>query len=128
MNTEAASGAQVVLVQGQPTITLNDTLDRSWRRTGVALDRSGFTVEDRDRTSGVYFVRYVAAGKATEEPGFFTRLFSSKKELATLDRYRVTVSAVSAEQSMLRILNAEGQPAASQDAQRILSSIAAQLR
>ena len=128
VSSEAAVGAQVVVIQGQPTITLNDTLDRTWRRTGVALDRSGFTVEDRDRTGGVYFVRYVAPGKSTETPGFFSRLFNSKKEQAQLDRYRVSVSALSADQSILRILNAEGQPATSQDAQRILNSIAAQLR
>lgn len=128
VNAITPAGAQVVLIQGQPTITLNDTLERAWRRTGVALDRSGFTVEDRDRSGGVYFVRYVAPGKSTEAPGFFSRLFSNKKELAQLDRYRVSVSAMSAEQSILRILNAEGQPASSQDAQRILNSIAAQLR
>lgn len=122
------TGAKTGLVLGQPAITLNDSLDRAWRRTGVALDRSGFTVEDRDRTNGVYFVRYVAAGKASEEPGFFSRLFSSKKELATLARYRISVSALSPEQSVLRILTAEGQPAAQEDAERILKLIAAQLR
>ena len=109
-------------------ITLNDSLDRAWRRTGVALDRSGFTVEDRDRSSGVYFVRYVAAGKSMEEPGFFSRLFSSKKELSTLARYRISVSAVSPEQSLIRILNAEGQAATAEEAERILKLIGAQLR
>lgn len=127
-NAALPAGAQVLTTDGQPRIVLNDPLDRAWRRTGVALDRSGFTVEDRDRATGVYFVRYVAAGKSAEEPGFFSRLFSSKKELATLARYRISVSAASPEQSIVRILNAEGQPAANEDAQRILSSIAAQLR
>jgi len=27
-------------------------------RVGLALDRSGFTVVDRDRSTGIYFVRY----------------------------------------------------------------------
>lgn len=124
----ATAAASWGVTNGQPTITLNDTLDRAWRRTGVALDRSGFTVEDRDRSSGVYFVRYVAAGKTTEEPGFFSRLFSSKKELSTLARYRISVSAVSPEQSLIRILNAEGQAATAEEAERILKLIGAQLR
>ena len=31
---------------------LDDGFDRAWRRVGLALDRSGFTVEDRDRGPG----------------------------------------------------------------------------
>ena len=124
----ASTGAAMGVTNGQPAITLNDTLDRAWRRTGVALDRSGFTVEDRDRSSGMYFVRYVAAGKSMEEPGFFSRLFSSKKELATLARYRISVSAVSPEQSVIRILNAEGQAATAEESERMLKLISAQLR
>lgn len=124
----ASTGTAIGVTNGQPSITLNDTLDRAWRRTGVALDRSGFTVEDRDRSSGMYFVRYVAAGKSMEEPGFFSRLFSSKKELATLARYRISVSALSPEQSVIRILNAEGQAATAEESERMLKLISAQLR
>ena len=48
------------------------------RRVGLALDRVGFTVEDRDRTQGLYFVRYVdpAQDQGGEKKGFFSRLFS----------------------------------------------------
>lgn len=120
--------ATVSTHQGQASITLADTLDRAWRRTGVALDRSGFTVEDRDRAAGVYFVRAVAAGKSTEEPGFFSRLFSSKTELATLARYRISVTAAAQDQSVIRVLNAEGKPASQEDAVRILNLVAPQLR
>jgi outer membrane protein assembly factor BamC len=35
-----------------------EPFDRAWRRVGLALDRVGFTVEDRDRQKGQYFVRY----------------------------------------------------------------------
>src|SRR5918912_1157699 len=84
------------IIEGQPAATLqvDDAFDRAWRRVGLALDRSGFTVEDRDRTQGIYFVRYVdpaLAGK--DEPGFLSRLFSfgKKKEESGLMRYRVAV-------------------------------------
>ncbi len=40
------------------TLNLNDTYDRGWRRVGLALDRIGFVIEDKDRTSGLFFVRY----------------------------------------------------------------------
>ena len=123
-----SQSATIGVTQGQASITLIDTLDRAWRRTGVALDRSGFTVEDRDRANGLYFVRYVAAGKTSEQPGFFSRMFSSKTELSTLARYRISVTGLSADQSVIRILTSEGKPASKEDAERILNLIAPQLR
>ena len=40
------------------TLTLSDPYDRGWRRVGLALDRIGFVTEDKDRSKGLYFVRY----------------------------------------------------------------------
>jgi outer membrane protein assembly factor BamC len=80
----APAGVPVVMLDGQPTINLNEAFDRAWRRTGVALDRSGFTVEDRDMAAGRYFVRYVAPQTNQSQPGFISRLFSSKKEQSVL--------------------------------------------
>lgn len=120
--------ATVSRVNGQPSIVLNDSLDRAWRRTGVALDRSGFTVEDRDRTAGVYFVRYVAS-TAPQEPGFFGRLFGSKNSTSpALTKYRISLSSAANGESTLTVLNADGQPAQVADAERILKLIAPELR
>jgi outer membrane protein assembly factor BamC len=47
------------LTQGGSSLVLNDAFDRAWRRVGLALDRVGFTVEDRDRSKGLYYVRYL---------------------------------------------------------------------
>jgi outer membrane protein assembly factor BamC len=126
----ADTGSQVSSLNGQPVIALADNLDRAWRRTGVALDRSGFTVEDRDRSAGVYFVRYVAAGTSAEPTGFLGRLFSSKKDTpSTLTKYQIKLTSSGENQSTLRVLTASGQPESSaQDAERILKLIAAELR
>jgi outer membrane protein assembly factor BamC len=43
---------------GAVTLALVDPFDRSWRRVGLALDRVGFVVEDRNRSQGLYYVRY----------------------------------------------------------------------
>lgn len=74
-------------------INVNEPFDRAWRRAGLALDRVGFTVEDRDRSQGVYFVRYVdpeleaiSAGKT----GFLGRIFGGDKE-AKARKYRIQV-------------------------------------
>ncbi len=126
----AVTGSQVSTLNGQPVIVLQDNLDRAWRRTGVALDRSGFTVEDRDRSAGVYFVRYVAAGTSSDSTGFLGRLFGSKKDTpSTLNKYQISLISSGENQSTVRVLTATGQPEPSvQDAERILKLIAAELR
>jgi len=40
------------------TLNLNDPFDRGWRRVGLALDRIGFVTEDKDRSNGLFYVRY----------------------------------------------------------------------
>lgn len=117
-NTPSAAGAparaRIVADQPSATLQIDDNFDRAWRRVGVALDRSGFTVEDRDRTQGVYFVRYIDpkfAGK--EEPGLFSKLFGffGKKDDATGGpaRYRVAVKG-DGERSTVTVLNGAGAP------------------
>lgn len=120
--------ATITTLDGQATIQINDTLDRAWRRTGVALDRTGFTVEDRDRSKGVYFVRYVTPGTTGDkEPGFLARMFSSKKEQVALSRYRIALTD-NGSTSFVRVQNANGQPETSGNAERILKLLANELR
>ena len=75
-------------------VELNEGFDRAWRRVGLALDRVGFTVEDRDRVQGVYFVRYVDPDAASKD-GFFKKLFTfgSDDKAKEAQRYRVIVKA-----------------------------------
>lgn len=77
----------------ETALTLAEGFDRAWRQVGLALDRSGFSVEDRDRSAGVYFVRYIDpkfAGK--EEPNFFAKLFGGGADAKPV-RYRVLVKS-----------------------------------
>ena len=127
-NPKGAAGTPVVVVDGQPTILLNEALDRAWRRTGVALDRSGFTVEDRDMAAGRYFVRYVAPQSSQPETGWISRLFSSKKEQSVLAKYTISLSASASGPTLIRVLNVSGQPEQSGEADRILKLLATELR
>lgn len=127
--TPAAAGspgapARARIVAGQPTATLqlDDGFDRAWRRVGVALDRSGFTVEDRDRTQGVYFVRYIDpkfAGK--EEPSLLSKWFSfgKKEDTGSPTRYRVVVKGESERSTQVTVLNGQGAPENGDAGQRI---------
>jgi outer membrane protein assembly factor BamC len=51
--------ARVVREAGASVLEMDEGFDRAWRRVGLALDRIGFAVEDRDRSKGLYFVRYI---------------------------------------------------------------------
>ena len=128
-----AAPARARIVDGQPAATLqvDDAFDRAWRRVGVALDRTGFTVEDRDRGQGLYFVRYVDpkfAGK--EEPGFISRMlnFGRKAEdTSSLARYRVSVKA-DGNTSTVSVLDAKGAPENGDAGKRIVSLLVEDLK
>lgn len=121
------SRARAVEAQPTPTLQLDDAFDRAWRRVGIALDRSGFTVEDRDRAQGVYYVRYVDpkfAGR--EEPGFLGRMWNRMRGRAEDDanpvRYRVKVTTpAGASTSTVTVLNSQGQPENAEATRRIAS-------
>jgi outer membrane protein assembly factor BamC len=123
--------ARIVEGRPAPTLQLDDGFDRAWRRVGIALDRSGFTVEDRDRGQGLYFVRYVdPAFAGREEPGFFSRLFSfgrKKGDDTGLAKYRVQVSSEGST-STVAVLDSQGKPDASANGKRIANLLLEDLR
>lgn len=118
-NAPAPTTTRLTTVSGQPVIELGDGFDRAWRRVGLSLDRSGFTVEDRDRSQGIYFVRYVTpTNTEAGQPGFFSRLFSGAKPDATPVRYRVLVRSQD-NRSTVTVLDAQGQADTTGNAARI---------
>jgi outer membrane protein assembly factor BamC len=120
--------ARIATVNNTPVVQMDEGFDRAWRRVGLALDRTGFTVEDRDRSQGTYFVRYVEPTADKKEPGFFGKLFSFGSSAAPAPlKYRITVRS-QGEATTVSVLNAEGAPEASANAQRIVKVIADDLR
>jgi outer membrane protein assembly factor BamC len=118
--------SRVTSVNNQPVLVIDDGFDRAWRRVGLALDRTGFTVEDRDRSQGTYFVRYVTPNADKKEQGFFSKLFSREKTEAPL-KYRIALKS-EGQSTTVSVLNATGAPEASTDAQRIVQVIADDLK
>lgn len=120
--------------EGQ-ALTLNEAFDRAWRRVGLALDRVGFTVEDRDRSKGIYFVRYIDPGidvrsGAPEERGWFARNFKfwgGKPDPKKAEQYRVIVRDLG-ERSEVNVLNKDGGREQSPIGNRILTLLHEQLR
>ena len=110
---------KVIKQNNLPVIEINDGFDRAWRRVGVAIDRTGFTVEDRDRAQGVFFVRYAPPGTTGKEPGFFAKLFTSDKVIPTLAKYRIAVTS-KGEVSTVMVQGADGIPETSANSEKII--------
>ena len=113
-----------------PVLQMDEGFERAWRRVGLSLDRTGFTVEDRDRSQGVYFVRYVAPGTDQAKPGFFGRVmgvFGSSKSATPPLKYRIVVRS-EGNASVVSVLDANGVPEGSENAQRIVRVLADDLK
>ncbi len=113
-------------------LALNDQFDRAWRRVGLALDRVGFTVEDRDRSKGLYFVRYIDPNvdvNSGEDKGWLARMkfWSSSKPAPSKEQYRILVQG-DGSGAEVRVLDKEGVREQSDTANRILTLLYDQLK
>jgi outer membrane protein assembly factor BamC len=109
-------------------LTLGEPYDRAWVRVGIALDRSNFTVENRDRTRGLYSIRYVdPKDMRSAEQGFWSQVFNGKTEKVA-KQYLVNVRAVTPDQTRVAVVDDKGQVDASQPAKEIMSLVVDQLR
>lgn len=116
---------------GEASLSIKEDFARAWRRTGLALDRVGFTVEDRDRSKGFYYVRYIDPLKDSNsggEKGFLDRFnfFSSSDDKDKNTKYTVSLIDRGAE-TEVRVLNEKGKNENSSTAYRILTLIQEQL-
>ncbi len=117
---------------GAPQLVIDDSFDRAWRRVGLALDRSGFTVVDRDRSKGLYYVRYAdpEADMASKDKdsGFLSKLMFWKGDPKDLpENYRVFV-AESAPKSLVSVQDANGTQDKTPVGDKILALLQDQLK
>jgi len=121
------SSSRIAVLNGQSVIQIDETFDRAWRRVGLSLDRTSFTVEDRDRSQGIYFVRYVEPVADKADAGFLSSLFGPSKANAAPLKYRIAVVSQGGV-TTVSVLDAGGKPETSANAQRILKVIADDLQ
>ncbi|HKA40751.1 MAG TPA: outer membrane protein assembly factor BamC [Burkholderiales bacterium] len=117
---------------GPGTLALNEQFDRAWRRVGLALDRVGFTVEDRDRSKGVYFVRYIDPQIDNKQPenkqGWLSKLkFWGNDTKVKTEQYRIQVKDIQAG-AQVDVLNKDGVQENSETTKRILTLLYEQLK
>jgi outer membrane protein assembly factor BamC len=112
------------------TLSLDEQFDRAWRRVGLALDRVGFTVEDRDRSKGLYFVRYIDpdVDNKTADKGWLSKLkFWGSTSKPKNEQYQILVRGAD-NGAQINVLDKSGARESSQTAGRILSLLYDQLK
>lgn len=62
------------------SLTINEPFARSWRHIGIALDRLGFLVEDKNRTAGIYYIELPETFVIPNQGGLFGNLFTDTQE------------------------------------------------
>jgi len=130
--TPAAEQAQLSKgANGSPVLTLNDSFDRAWRRVGLALDRVGFTVVDRDRSKGLYYVRYVdpdsKENKKDESVLSKLAFWRSEDPKDKEEQYRIAINETGGK-SVLTIMDRGGAPDATPTGERIFTLLHGQLK
>ena len=115
------------------SLALNEQFDRAWRRVGLALDRVGFTVEDRDRSKGLYFVRYIdpEIDNQTMQPrgGWLSKLkfWGNDDKKNKNEQYRILVRDLDAS-AEVAVLDKNGVQEKSDTATKILTLLYEQLK
>jgi outer membrane protein assembly factor BamC len=118
---------------GDTVLQLAEPFDRAWRRVGLALDRGGFTVEDRDRSAGVYYVRYTdpANAESAKKEGWLSKLQFWKSEDKALETqtFRLYVfSPSSGKGTEVNVRDKAEKPINPETASRIINLLYDQLR
>lgn len=109
-------------------IEMNSSFDRAWRDVGLALDRSNFTVEDRDRSRGIYFVRYVNPKDVGDGRSWFSRTFGGSNDADKKAKlYRVVVQTRGENQVVILLQDADGKPENTTTGNQLLTTLDRQL-
>lgn len=123
-NATQATGAEQKLTE----INMNASYDRAWLAVGIALDRASFTVDDKDRTKGLYFIRYVDPNDHTsDEQSFWSQLFHGHKDKEA-KQYRINVRALTENSTRIAVVDESGKILTTSQAQQIVGLLSTQMR
>ena len=130
-NPQSVEQARIVKDGGAPALEMDEGFDRAWRRVGLALDRVGFAVEDRDRSKGVYYVRYIDPdidNDSKRDEGMFAKLaFWRSKKPQTSPQLQIVV-AETGDKSRVTVTGADGKAADAGTQNRIVNLLYKELK
>ena len=120
--------SELVQTAGGVRLKIDDQFDRSWRLIGLALDRVGFAVEDRNRSAGIYYVRYNDPATEKEGGGFLSKLkFWGDDKPERNSEYQIKAEQ-QGDITSVQVLDAKGAADKTPTAARILKLIQEQIR
>lgn len=127
--TRETTRSQLINTPSGVELRIDERFSRSWRLVGLALDRVGFAVEDRDRSAGIYYVRYNDPTREEASESWASKLafWSDDDDIDKVNRYQVQVGS-SGEMTVVRVANEQGEPDVSPTAVRILTLLQEQVR
>ncbi|MGF6239637.1 outer membrane protein assembly factor BamC [Paraburkholderia sp. GAS38] len=123
----ATAPVTVDVAGGAATLDLRESFDRAWLRVGLALDRTNFAVDNRDREKGIYYVRYADSMQELKKEGLLGKLFYSGNSKKPAQEFLVNVRPKGDTLTQVAVVDANGQVDTSSDAQHIVSLLHAQL-
>ena len=120
--------AKLIEDGAETRIEMTQSFDRAWRDVGLALDRSNFTVDDRDRSKGIYFVRYVNPKDLGDSRGWFGRTFGKTDDADKKAKvYRVVVQDRGENQIVISVQDSDGKPENTATGNQLLTTLDRQL-
>jgi len=111
---------------GSSTLDLSEPFESAWLRVGLALDRTNFTVDNRDRAKGLYYVRFSDSMQELKKDGLLGKFFGGGTPKPGRE-FMVNVRPKADTVTEIAIVDANGQVDTSTDAQRIVALLHAQL-
>jgi outer membrane protein assembly factor BamC len=125
----APSRVHKVASGGAMTLQVEDSIDHVWRQVGGALDRGGFTVEERRREKRIYAVRYLDPdyeASEREKRSWWDRVFNSDAKVPEQQFLIALTSTGSA--TSIEVQDRDGRPDGGATARRIVDQLMEQLR
>ncbi|HBH34878.1 MAG TPA: hypothetical protein DDW45_00195 [Gammaproteobacteria bacterium] len=121
--------SELTTAGGNSQLQVFSDFPRTWRLVGIAMNRVGFTVEDRNRTEGQYYVRYNDPAGEQQKDGILSKMaFWRSDDKGIAQRYIIQVQKDSSSESVVYVLNEDGSQADGSTSRRMLSLIQSQLR
>lgn len=92
--TSVKERTKIIDKDGTKMLQVGEGFARTWRRVGIALDRIGLLVEDRNRSGGLYYLRITDdfREKVKEEKGWLSSIFSSDDSVKLKERYLLSIN------------------------------------
>lgn len=124
------NSSRISVLDGGAALQMAQDFSRAWHRVGLVLDRKGFAVEDKNRSRGIYYVRYddPFTHQKEKDPGWLSKLAFWEHTADKSDQSRYQIKLISdGAATRVVILDVEGRRDESETARRLLSLLGEQL-